>query len=107
MLLCHAVRCLAAIQQYGAEALSHGLRVNGWRIETFKSSISPDAEVEAHAKSLGETLKLPEIFFGSNRLSLTHEPSGMVLSFSAIDALTEWRKEGLPALQVRVKNPKP
>ena len=41
---------------------------------------------------------LPEMTFDS-RLELTHEPSGVTLSFSAADALAEWKVENLPPVR--------
>ena len=44
--------------------------------------------------------RLPEMVFGNNYLDLTHAATGLVLHFSAEDALKGWMQERLPPVQV-------
>jgi type 2A phosphatase activator TIP41 len=52
--------------------------------------------------STGGVLTLPEILFGNSSLQLRHDASGVVLSFTALDALKQWKEDDLPPLKVQV-----
>ncbi len=43
--------------------------------------------MEALRRELQHTLGVPEQLFGDSYLRLTHEPSGFVVEFNALDAL--------------------
>jgi hypothetical protein len=44
---------------------------------------------------MGVKMHLPEATFGANKLMLTHEPSGFVLSFTAEGALRAWARDSV------------
>ena len=44
---------------------------------------------------MGVKMHLPEATFGANKLILTHEPSGFVLSFTAEGALRAWARDSV------------
>jgi type 2A phosphatase activator TIP41 len=79
-----------------------GISIAGWRVRATRAPIIGDAAVEAAARDLGGVLTVPEILFGNSRLELSHAASGVTLSFTALDALAAWRREGLPSLKVVV-----
>uniref|UniRef100_A0A7S2R8T0 Serine/threonine-protein phosphatase 2A activator n=1 Tax=Mucochytrium quahogii TaxID=96639 RepID=A0A7S2R8T0_9STRA len=71
-----------------------GIKIKGWVVETKKTHISSDHEIEA-AKQGNEHMTseldfpLPEMLFGKNFARFTHVSSGMTLEFNALDALCE------------------
>ena len=91
----------AASGPYELDADGGGITIAGqWRVRAVKAPIVGDAAVEAASRALGGVLTLPEILFGDSGLTLTHLPSGVELSFRALDALEAWRREDLPPLRV-------
>ena len=77
-----------------------GFTIKGWSISAHQAPIIGDKRIEEYSKQLGNVLTLPEILFGDNVLTLTHEASGTVFSFKALDALLGWQAEKLPPLKV-------
>lgn len=47
-----------------------------------------------------ETNHLPEMVFGESCLVLKHVESGTKIHFNAFDALSGWKQEGLPPVEV-------
>jgi type 2A phosphatase activator TIP41 len=47
-------------------------------------------------------LTLPEILFGKSSLQITHNASGVTLTFTAFEALQQWKADNLPPLKVAV-----
>lgn len=76
-----------------------GLRIRGWEIESRKRSILNSSSVEQWEQKL-ETNHLPEMVFGESCLVLKHVESGTKIHFNAFDALTGWKQEGLPPVEV-------
>lgn len=86
----------------GAEPLTgerRGLRIRGWEIESRKRSILNSSSVEQWEQKL-ETNHLPEMVFGESCLVLKHVESGTKIHFNAFDALSGWKQEGLPPVEV-------
>ncbi|KAH9655810.1 TIP41-like protein [Citrus sinensis] len=86
----------------GAEPLTgerRGLRIRGWEIESRKRSILNSSSVERWEQKL-ETNHLPEMVFGESCLVLKHVESGTKIHFNAFDALSGWKQEGLPPVEV-------
>lgn len=86
----------------GAELLPdgrHGLRIGGWEIETRKFSILSSVEHEQWEEKL-QTSHMPEMVFGNSSLILKHAASGTKIHFNAFDALSGWKSEALPPVEV-------
>ncbi|KAI4342332.1 hypothetical protein MLD38_026970 [Melastoma candidum] len=86
----------------GAELLDggrSGLRILGWEIETRKRSILNSSSLQLWEERLGTT-HLPEMVFGESCLVLRHLESGAVIHFNAFDALSGWKQEALPPVEV-------
>ncbi|KAK9807419.1 hypothetical protein WJX73_003755 [Symbiochloris irregularis] len=92
----------AELATAGGTALPDGKGVSlyGWQVETAKSAILSDARSDEVRRSLGNVLNVPEQLFYDNHLRLKHLASGLVLDFSAQDALRCWRELDLPPVQV-------
>lgn len=76
-----------------------GLRIHGWEIETQKRSILTSSNFEQWEQKL-QTSHLPEMVFGDSLLVLKHFETGVQIYFNAFDALTGWKKEALPPVEV-------
>ncbi|KGN43872.1 TIP41-like protein [Cucumis sativus] len=76
-----------------------GLRIHGWEIETHKRSILTSSNFEQWEHKL-QTSHLPEMVFGDSLLALKHIETGVQIYFNAFDALTGWKKEALPPVEV-------
>ncbi|KAK4284528.1 hypothetical protein QN277_001348 [Acacia crassicarpa] len=87
----------------GAELLTgdgrHGICIHGWEIETLKRSILKSSTAQEWEQKL-QTSHLPEMVFGENSLILKHVKSGTKLYFNAFDALSGWKQEALPPVEV-------
>eukprot|EP00262_Sarcandra_glabra_P021092 TRINITY_DN870_c0_g1_i2.p1 TRINITY_DN870_c0_g1~~TRINITY_DN870_c0_g1_i2.p1 ORF type:complete len:259 (-),score=37.98 TRINITY_DN870_c0_g1_i2:161-937(-) len=86
----------------GAELLPDGrsgVRLRGWVIESRKRSILTSSAVQQWEQKLG-TSHLPEMVFGESSLGLLHVDSGTKIYFNALDALSGWKQEGLPPVEV-------
>ncbi|XP_034680372.1 TIP41-like protein [Vitis riparia] len=86
----------------GAEMLTdgrHGLRIHGWEIESRKRSILNSLNLQQWEEKL-QTSHLPEMVFGESSLVLKHVNSGIKIHFNAFDALTGWKQEALPPVEV-------
>lgn len=86
----------------GAELLPdgrRGLRIHGWEIESRSRSILTSLDLEQWEENL-KTTHLPEMVFGESCLVLKHVKSGIKIHFNAFDALTGWKQEGLPPVEV-------
>ncbi|CBI22506.3 hypothetical protein VitviT2T_003601 [Vitis vinifera] len=86
----------------GAEMLTdgrHGLRIHGWEIESRKRSILNSPNLQQWEEKL-QTSHLPEMVFGESSLVLKHVNSGIKIHFNAFDALTGWKQEALPPVEV-------
>ena len=98
-----AVRALARGEAHAAE---HNAPF-GWHICTRRAPIVKNSEYivseysqGAWRRELSLTLiagqHLPRLLAGMNSLELTHAPSGVIISFSALEALREWTLLNLP-----------
>ncbi|XP_059445637.1 TIP41-like protein [Corylus avellana] len=86
----------------GAEPLPdsrQGLRIHGWEIESRKRSILTSSNFLLWEEKL-QTSHLPEMVFGESCLVLKHLNSGIKIHFNAFDALTGWKQEALPPVEV-------
>ncbi|KAJ7946123.1 TIP41-like family protein [Quillaja saponaria] len=87
----------------GAELFSgdgrHGIRIHDWEIESSKRFILNSSTLQQWEQKLG-TSHLPEMIFGENFLELKHLKSGTKIHFNAFDALSGWKKEALPPVEV-------
>jgi len=86
----------------GAEHLPDGrkgLRIHGWEIESRKRSILTSSNFLLWEEKL-QTSHLPEMVFGESCLVLKHLNSGTKIHFNAFDALTGWKQEALPPVEV-------
>ncbi|KAF8406240.1 hypothetical protein HHK36_008325 [Tetracentron sinense] len=86
----------------GAEPLAEGrcgLRIHGWEIESRKGSILKSIDLQQWEQKL-QTSHLPEMVFGESSLVLLHMNSGIKIHFNAFDALTGWKQEALPPVEV-------
>ncbi|KAA8536250.1 hypothetical protein F0562_028728 [Nyssa sinensis] len=90
------------LKAFGAELLpdgQRGLRIHGWEIESRKRPILKSLDVEDWEQKL-QTSHLPEMVFGESSLVLKHMDSGTKIHFNAFDALTGWKQEALPPVEV-------
>uniref|UniRef100_A0A5B7BTH6 Putative TIP41-like protein n=1 Tax=Davidia involucrata TaxID=16924 RepID=A0A5B7BTH6_DAVIN len=90
------------LKAFGAELLpdgQRGLRIHGWEIESRKRSILKSLDVQEWEQKL-QTSHLPEMVFGESTLVLKHMNSGTKIHFNAFDALTGWKQEALPPVEV-------
>ncbi|KAG9440304.1 hypothetical protein H6P81_020469 [Aristolochia fimbriata] len=76
-----------------------GLRLRGWVVESRHCPIINSLAREQWEEKL-VTSHLPEMVFGDSSLTLSHEKTGVKISFNAFDALSEWKQEGLPPVEV-------
>lgn len=86
----------------GAEVLSdgrRGLRIRGWEIESSNRSILNSRELQLWEEKL-QTSHLPEMIFGNSSLILKHVATGVKIHFNSFDALTGWKCEALPPIEV-------
>ncbi|XP_057493413.1 TIP41-like protein isoform X3 [Actinidia eriantha] len=86
----------------GAELLSdgrRGLRIHGWEIESRNRPILNSLHLQQWEHKL-QTSHLPEMVFGDSSLVLKHVNSGTKIHFNAFDALTGWKQEALPPVEV-------
>ncbi|XP_031384141.1 TIP41-like protein isoform X1 [Punica granatum] len=86
----------------GAQPLEDGrcgLRINEWEIESRKRSILNSSSLLEWEQKLG-TSHMPEMIFGNSSLILKHLSTGTVIHFNAFDALSGWKKEALPPVEV-------
>lgn len=86
----------------GAEILPagrRGLRIRGWEIESSNRSILNSRELQLWEEKL-QTSHFPEMIFGNSFLILKHVASGVKIHFNAFDALTGWKLEALPPVEV-------
>ncbi|KAL9270727.1 TIP41-like protein [Drosera capensis] len=91
-----------AVKAAGAEPLTdgrRGLRIRGWEIESRKLPILNSHELLQWEKKL-QTSHFPEMIFGNSCLILRHEATDTVINFNAFDALTGWKEEALPPVEV-------
>jgi type 2A phosphatase activator TIP41 len=72
----------------------------GWIFKARKAPIIGSLLLEEYSNKLGGVLTLPEILFGNSSLQLKHEASGLTLTFSAFEALQQWKADSLPPLKV-------
>ncbi|XP_047314759.1 TIP41-like protein isoform X2 [Impatiens glandulifera] len=90
------------LQAAGAQLLPDGrkgLTIHGWEIETQHRPILNSRLLQEWEGKL-QTPHLPEMVFGESSLVLKHLASGAKLYFNAFDALKDWKKEGLPPVEV-------
>ncbi|KAF6266051.1 TIP41-like family-domain-containing protein [Scenedesmus sp. NREL 46B-D3] len=76
--------------------------VRGWTVRARTAPIIGSTLMDQYSEQLGGVLTLPEICFGNSSLQLRHDASGVVLSFSALDALKQWKADDLPPLKVNL-----
>lgn len=74
-----------------------------WGLKCQKSAWhgTGDADMEA-IKQKSSAKKLPEQLFGDSLLCLSHEETGVSLSFTALDALQAWRADDRKPVRVEV-----
>ncbi|XP_048231672.1 TIP41-like protein isoform X2 [Ricinus communis] len=86
----------------GAELLNDGrlgVRINGWEIVSRKGSILTSSTFQLWEQKL-QSSHLPEMVFGDSSLAFNHVNSGIKIHFNAFDALTGWKQEALPPVEV-------
>ncbi|CAA0807443.1 TIP41-like family protein [Striga hermonthica] len=86
----------------GAVALGGGrvgFLIRGWEIESRKRPILSSSLVHEWEEKL-QTSHLPEMVFGESCLVLKHVSSGVNVHFNAFDALSGWKQERLPPVEV-------
>ncbi|KAE9447114.1 hypothetical protein C3L33_20971, partial [Rhododendron williamsianum] len=86
----------------GAELLPdgrRGLRLHGWEIESIKRPILNTRQLQEWEQKL-ESSHFPEMIFGDSSLVLKHMNSGTKIHFNTFDALTGWKQEALPPVEV-------
>lgn len=86
----------------GAELLPggrHGIRIQGWEVESLKRSILSSSTLQLWEEKL-QTSHFPEMIFGESCLVLKHLNSGTKIHFNAFDALIGWKQEALPPVEV-------
>lgn len=76
--------------------------MRGWSVRARTAPIISSTLMDQYSEQLGGVLTLPEILFGNSSLQLRHEASGVVLSFTALDALKQWKADNLAPLKVNV-----
>ncbi|WIA16031.1 hypothetical protein OEZ85_012763 [Tetradesmus obliquus] len=76
--------------------------VRGWSVAARTAPIIGSSLMDQYSEHLGGVLTLPEICFGNSSLQLRHEASGVMLQFNALDALKQWKADGLPPLKVNL-----
>lgn len=75
---------------------------NGWTVTARKAPIIGSPLLEEYSEKLGGVLTLPEILFGNSSLQLKHNASGVTFTFTAFEALQQWKADNLPPLKVAV-----
>jgi len=75
---------------------------NGWTVTARKAPIIGSPLLEEYSEKLGGVLTLPEILFGNSSLQLRHDASGVTFTFTAFEALQQWKADNLPPLKVAV-----
>ncbi|PSS26127.1 TIP41-like protein [Actinidia chinensis var. chinensis] len=76
-----------------------GLLIHGWEIESRNRPILNSPHLQQWECKL-QTSHLPEMVFGDSCLALKHINSGTKIHFNAFDALTGWKEEALPPVEV-------
>ncbi|KAI9675378.1 MAG: hypothetical protein M1817_001282 [Caeruleum heppii] len=76
----------------------HSISQKGFKITTRKLPILKAGPIEEMTAKLG--IAPPEMIFGDNRVSVTHEQTGWAISFNAFDALDRVDKKGDDMLKV-------
>ncbi|KAL6961907.1 TIP41-like protein [Sarracenia purpurea var. burkii] len=76
-----------------------GLCIHGWEIESLNRPILNSRNLQEWEQKL-QTSHLPEMVFGDSALALKHVNSGTKIYFNAFDALTGWKLEALPPVEV-------
>lgn len=92
----------AVLKAAGAELLPEGrrgLRIDGWEIESSNRPILSSSQLQQWEQGL-QTSHMPEMIFGDSSLILKHVNSGIKIHFNAFDALTGWKREALPPVEV-------
>jgi len=87
------------LSAHGGETCAPGLvRIRGWSVACSNGAMAGATELEELAAGVAERVPaegqppLPEIIFAQNRLTLTHEASGITLAFGALGALEVWAR---------------
>ncbi|GMQ01027.1 hypothetical protein CsSME_00047825 [Camellia sinensis var. sinensis] len=86
----------------GAQLLPEGrvgLFIHGWEIESRKRPILNSLHLQQWEHKL-QTSHFPEMVFGDSSLVLKHVSSGIKIHFNTFDALTAWKQEALPPVEV-------
>jgi len=78
-----------------------GIRIKGWEIKSRHSSIASAATIEQFEEAL-QTSTLPELLFSEAGVDLKHVASQVHFTFTALEALKDWRAHPLPPIQVTV-----
>lgn len=78
------------------------ITVKGWSFRVRTAPIVSSSLLEQYSEQLGGVLTLPEITFGNSILQIRHDAFGVVISFSALEALKQWKKDDLAPLKVNV-----
>ena len=66
---------------------NRGILIAGWRIESNKDKMTDEDILSGMPQASALDFPLPEMVFGNNFLRFTHEASGRVIEFSALDGL--------------------
>ena len=76
-----------------------GIRIGGWTISSKSGHIATDAKAEEFKSEIG-VLTIPEQWYDSSYLQITHEATGTSLAFTGEDALRAWRSHQIQPVQV-------
>jgi type 2A phosphatase activator TIP41 len=78
-----------------------GIRIKGWEIKSKHSGIATQEVILNYEQQLN-TKHLPELLFSEAGIDIKHVQSKVHLSFTAFEALREWKGLNLPAIQALV-----
>ena len=94
------IESLELLEKHGGTPLpgGRGAQIFGWTFECTSGPMAGAAELQELCDNLAAPIPplplgpLPEIVFGQNRLTLTHEASGRRISMDAPSALGGWAR---------------
>lgn len=89
----------AALQSLGGTLIPHGIQLGPWQFTTTKGPIAPDPIRQSLQDEL-HVFNIPEQYFHENTLKIRHLPSDTSFSFTADDALRQWKADNTPPVHV-------
>ncbi|TXG57214.1 hypothetical protein EZV62_018527 [Acer yangbiense] len=94
------------LKAVGAQPLPdgcRGLRIHDWEVESHKGIVSLGlliVNIGCRWEEKQDTTHLPEMVFSESGLVLKHDKTSTKIHINAFDALSGWKKEGLPSTEV-------